>query len=240
MPKSTQLVDAHCHLDSFGEKQLQELPAGIIPVTCGYSHKSNIKTVEIAKRLGAPFCLGIAPQTAIVEGIGSLGEWMQFIADQRPHAIGEAGLDYHWGKTKADFEKQDRVFREMIMLAGKMKLPLVVHSRKAETECLDVLEEVSWKGGFMMHFFSGSLEAASRAADMGGIISIIGLHSKARRRVIEEIPLESMVVETDAPYVTRNIDGIGLAIEYISGISGIPEQEVGEVTARNAREFFRI
>ncbi|MFP3950242.1 MAG: TatD family hydrolase [Candidatus Micrarchaeia archaeon] len=232
------VVDAHCHLDSFKKKQLEALPRGIIPVTCGYSHSSNKKTVEIAREMGVPFCLGIAPQTVLKEGKGELGKWMQFIADSKPNAVGEVGLDRYWGKTREDFELEEEVFREMIMLAQKLELPLAIHSRKAEEWCLDVLEDAGWRGKFMMHFFAGNLEGARRAVDMGGIISIIGLHSKYRKKIIREIPLEKMVVETDAPYVTRNIDGVFKAIEYISGITGLPEKEVGEITAKNASEFF--
>lgn len=234
------LVDAHCHLESFGKAQLESLPNGVIPVTSGYSHGSNIRTVKIAKELGVPFCLGIAPQSVLKEGEEKLGEWMQFIADNPPNAIGECGLDYHWGKTEEEHAQEEEVFREMIALAESMGLPLVVHSRKAEGKCLDVLEEVGWKGGFMMHFFSGSLEEAERAVGMGGIISIVGLHSKERKKTISGIPLENMVVETDAPYVTRNIDGVLQAIEYISGVRELPMHEIGKITAENAIRFFRI
>lgn len=234
------LVDAHCHLDSFKKAQLEELPHGIIPCTCGYSHGSNKKNVEIAKRLGVPFSLGIAPQTALKEGKEGLGEWMQFIADNAPNAVGEVGLDRHWGKTEADFALEEEVFREMILLAQNLKLPLVIHSRKAESKCLDVLEDAGWKGKFMMHFFAGTLDEAARAVDMGGIISIIGLHSKNRKKIISEIPLEKLVVETDAPYVTRNIDGVLQSIGYISEVTGIPDEEVGKVTAENAASFFNF
>lgn len=232
------LVDAHCHLDSFTKAQLEGLPHGIIPCTAGYSHKSNQRNLEIAKKLKVPFSLGIAPQTVLKEGREGLKGWMQFILDNPPNAIGECGLDYHWGKTPEDYALEDEVFREMIALAESMKLPLVVHSRKAETKCLDVLEGEGWKGKFMMHFFAGTLDEAARAVDMGGIISVIGLHSKNRRKVIAEIPLEKLVVETDAPYVTRNIDGVMNAIEYISEVKGIPAGEVERVTAQNAAEFF--
>ncbi len=232
------LVDAHCHLESFSKAQLEELPQGIIPVTSGYSHWSNVRTVEIAKELDIPFCLGIAPQSVLKEGRKNLGDWMQFIADNPPNAIGECGLDYHWGKNEEDFKLEEGVFLEMIELAKRMDLPLVIHSRKAENKCLDILEGENWKKPFMMHFFSGNLEEARRAVDMGGIISIVGLHSKNRKKVIAEIPLEKLVVETDAPYVTRNIDGVLKAIGYISEVTGIPGDEVGRVTAENAAKFF--
>jgi TatD DNase family protein len=234
------LVDAHCHLESFSKTQLEGLPHGIIPCTSGYSHGSNKKTVEIAKKLGVPFSLGIAPQTVLKEGKDGLGDWMQFIADNKPNAVGEVGLDHHWGRTREEFALEEEVFREMILLAQSLKLPLVIHSRKAESGCLDVLEETGWKGKFMMHFFAGTLEEARRAVDMGGMISIIGLRSKNRKKIIAEIPLEKLVVETDAPYVMRNIGGVLQAIEYISEIAGIPEEKVGEATAKNAASFFNF
>ena len=234
------LVDAHCHLESFKTSQLAELPEEIIPVTSGYSHASNKRTLKIAKKMNLPFCMGIAPQTVLKEGKNELDTWMQFIADNPPNAIGECGLDYHWGKTKEEQELEEEVFLEMILLAQKMDLPLVIHSRNAETKCLDVLEEQNWKKPFMMHFFSGNLDEASRAVDMGGIISVIGLHSKNRKKVISEIPLEKLVVETDAPYITRNIDGIYPAIKYISENKKIPKEEVEKITAENAVKLFKI
>jgi TatD DNase family protein len=75
---------------------------------------------------------------------------------------------------------------------------------------------------------------------MGGIISIVGLHSKNRKKVIAEIPLEKLVVETDAPYVSRGIEGITSSIQYVSEVKGIPESEVERATAENAIRFFGI
>jgi len=232
------LVDAHCHLETFKPAQLEALPKDIIPVTSGYSHHSNWKTLEIAQKLNVPFCMGIAPQTVLREGTKHLDSWMQFIAESNPNAVGEVGLDYHWGTTKEDYEAEESVFREMVELARTMDKPLVIHSRKAESRVLDILEEVAWKKPFMMHFFAGGLDEAARAVDMGGIISVVGLPSKKRKKVVSEIPLEKLVVETDAPYVTRNIDGVHQSIEYVSRITGIPTKEVGEVTAKNAAGFF--
>ncbi|MDD5096667.1 MAG: TatD family hydrolase [Candidatus ainarchaeum sp.] len=232
------LVDSHCHLDSFKKKQMEELPEDILPVTSGYSHKSNKKTVEIARALKIPFCLGIAPQTAVFEGLAKLDEWENFIRSQAPNAIGEIGLDYHWGKVEKHFSDEAALFKRMLDLADGIGLPIVLHTRKAEDRCLDALQSYGWKKPFMMHFFSGEAETAVRAVKAGGIISIPPLHSKDRRKTIEAIPLEKLVSETDAPYITRGIEGVRDAVQYIAEVKNIPFEKAAEATAKNSAKFF--
>ena len=234
------LVDAHCHLGSFPRKQLESLPKYIIPVTSGYSHHSNVKNAGIAREFGVPFCLGIAPQTAVKEGLGGLKEWEGFIRSQKPNAIGEIGLDFHWGKTEEHFRTQRELFGRMLELAKGMGLPVVLHTRRAESAVLDFLEEWGWEGFFMMHFFSGKMEEGVRAVEMGGVISIPPLHSKERRKTIEEVPLGKLVAETDAPYVVRGVEGVKESIAYIAEVKGIGEEEAGGRTAENAIRFFNI
>ena len=234
------LVDSHCHLDCFSAQQLSHLPPEILPVTSGYSHKSNQKNAEIAKRLKTPFCLGIAPQTAVFEGIDKLLEWESFIRSNPPNAIGEIGLDFHWGKTEKHLANERELFSRMLSLAKSMDLPIVLHTRRAEKEVLDSLDSFGWKKPFMLHFFSGDAELAKRAAEMGGIVSIPPLHSKQRRKTIESLPLEKLVAETDAPYITRGIGGVRDAIAYISEVKGIPFEEAAESTARNSATFFNF
>lgn len=235
-----ELVDSHCHLESFKRGQMDSLPEEILPVTSGYSHKSNIKNAEIAKELEIPFCLGIAPQTAVFDGIGKLPEWEGFIRSQTPNAIGEIGLDYHWGKEEKHFADEGALFARMLSLAEDMNLPIVLHTRKAEGKCLDALREYGWKKPFMMHFFSGDAETAKRAVKMGGIISIPPLHSKDRRKTIESVPLEKLVSETDAPYITRGIEGVRDAVQYIAEVKGIPFEKAARATAGNSATFFKF
>jgi len=233
-------VDSHCHLESFKKKQMGELPPDILPVTSGYSHKSNKKNAEIAKDLKIPFCLGIAPQTAVFEGIEKLPEWEGFIRSQTPNAIGEIGLDYHWGKEEKHFSEEAALFGRMLSLAEEMNLPIVLHTRKAEDKCLDALDSYGWKKPFMMHFFSGEAETAKRAVKMGGIISIPPLHSKDRKKTMEAIPLEKLVAETDAPYITRGIEGVKDAVKYIAEVKDIPLEKAARATAENSATFFNF
>ncbi|MCK4319698.1 TatD family hydrolase [Candidatus Micrarchaeota archaeon] len=230
------LIDAHCHLDSF--KKI-ELDGSVLPITCGYSHSSNIKNKEIGEEYKVPYVLGIAPQTAIREDLNKLEEWCSFIRDSERVGVGETGLDFHWGKTPEDRKKQYLVFRRMLGLAEELGLPIVIHARDAIKEVLDELETFGVKR-FMMHFFSGDIKEAGRAVEAGGIISIAPLHSKKRKIVIRETEIERLVVETDAPYVVPSFKDVIKAVEYIAEVKGMEFEEVGEKTAKNAVEFFNL
>lgn len=234
------LVDSHCHLDSLRRSVLDSLPPGIVPVTSGYSHKSNLKNAEIAKRLKIPFCLGIAPQTAVLEGIDGLPGWESFIRSHPPNAIGEIGLDFHWAKKEKHFSDEKELFSRMLSLAESMGLPIVLHTRRAEREVLDALDAFGWKRPFMMHFFSGDVKTAERAVEMGGIISIPPVRSKERRRMIESTPLEKLVAETDAPYVTPTLESVRDAVQYIAEVKKIQFEKAAEATARNSAMFFNF
>ncbi len=230
------LIDAHCHLDSF--KKI-ELNGFVLPVTCGYSHFSNIRNKEIGEEYTVPYVLGIAPQTAIREDLNKLEEWCSFIIDSERVGIGETGLDFHWGKTSEDREKQYLVFRRMLELAEETRLPVVIHARDAIKEVLDELETFGVKR-FMMHFFSGDTEEAERAVGLGGIISIVPLHSKKRKIVIQKTGIENLVVETDSPYVVPSFKDVIKAVEYIAEVKEMEFKEVGAKTAKNAVEFFNL
>jgi len=231
------LVDSHCHLIRLNNYKIQE---DILPVTVGFSHGSNVKTVAVAKKFGVPFVLGIAPQTAIKEELSHLGVWTDFIEQHIPSAIGEIGLDYHWAKNDSEKELEKRVYTSMIELAKKMDLPVVLHSRDAVSECLDLLNQNEFKNPIMMHFFSGDLAEAKRAVDMGGYISIPPLRSAERRKIIREIPLDRLLVESDAPYVGRTPDSIKDAVKYIAEVKGIDENAVALKTTENAKNFFKL
>ncbi len=236
------LIDCHCHLF---EMKNYRLPPDIRVVVVGYSPSSNIKAAELGRQ-GHPFVLGIAPQTAIRQDLSKLDEWTAFIRQSRPNAIGEVGLDYKWAESMEDVEKQKMVFRAMIVLARSMSLPLVIHSRNNPNDnevprnaVDDILPMISGCS-FLMHFYSGNREQAKQITAMGGYISVTQLHSKERRKVIEDVPLERLMVESDAPYVGRTPETIREAIGYISEIKSIPQKEVAEQTAKNAMEFFKF
>jgi len=236
------IIDSHCHLYDLKN---YTLPRDIYPVVVGYSYSSNKKAVAIAKGK-YPFVLGIAPQSAIKHGTDRLEEWVEFIRESKPHAIGEVGLDYKWAETNEDVEAEKKVFSRMIELSDEMRIPLVIHSRNNPNDndlpknaVEDILEMVGERK-VLMHFYSGSAELAKKIVDNGGYISIIHLHSKERRKVINSIPLERLLVESDSPFVGRTPDVIREAIDYISEVKQISREEVAKKTTENAMEFFGL
>jgi len=238
------LVDSHTHL--FDMKKGYALPADITPVVAGYSHGANVKAAALAKANGYPFILGIAPQTAIKEGTAKLEEWVAFIKEAKPNAIGEVGLDYKWAETKADVEKEHAVFTRMIALAKEMKLPLVIHSRNNPNDNevpKDAVEDIlKMTAGMplLMHFFSGSAEQAQRIVAQGGYISVTELRSKERRKVINIVPLDRLVVESDCPFIGRTPESVRDAVAYIAEVKGLDPGLVADATTRNAGRFFRF
>lgn len=237
-------VDSHCHL--FDMKGYS-LPADIAAVVVGYSPGSNAKAAEWGRK-GHPIALGIAPQTAIRrEDVAQLDSWVDFIRQGRPNAIGEAGLDYKWAKDRADVAKEREVFEAMTGLAKEMGLPLVIHSRNRPAEnrengvpenaIEDILGMVEGMR-FVMHFYSGDEKQAERILDMGGFISVTHMRSKERRKVINTVPLDRLMVESDAPYVGRTPDVVRDAVAYIADVKGLGAEEVGKRTAENAMRFF--
>ncbi|NYZ74328.1 TatD family hydrolase [Candidatus Micrarchaeota archaeon] len=240
------LVDSHTHL--YDMKKGYELPADILPVVAGYSHSSNRKAVELRAQKGYPIILGIAPQTAIKKGIEMLDEWVDFIRQNKPNGIGEVGLDYKWAQTKEDVEHERAVFERMVSLAREMDLPLVIHSRNnpnpdggevPKDAVDDILPRV--KGlRVLMHFYSGSEEQAGKIVADGGYISVTHMRSKERRKVINIVPLDRLVVESDCPYVGKSPESIREAVAYIAEVKGLDVGKVGQATAENAARFFNF
>lgn len=232
------LADAHCHLD-YMEKI--EIPEGMVVFTCGYSHESNRKNAEIAKeRKNVYAVLGISPRLALEQEhlAEVLPEWSGLIRESKPVAIGEIGLDFHYGKSEEELKREHICFNAMLDLAEEMGLPAVIHSRKSMSAVLDVLEKRSLP--LMFHCFEGNLEEAKRAIDMGGIISIPPIRSKDRKKVIKFLPLDKIVVETDAPDIGKTPSDVRISVEMVAEIKGIEEKEVEEATYKNAMKFFRV
>ncbi|MDD5171640.1 MAG: TatD family hydrolase [Candidatus ainarchaeum sp.] len=238
------IVDSHTHL--YDMKKGYELPADILPVVAGYSHSSNRKAVELREQKGYPIILGIAPQTAIKKDIERLDEWVDFIRQNKPNGIGEVGLDYKWAQTTKDIENERIVFERMISLAKEMDLPIIIHSRNNPNEndlpkdaVDDILPLV--KGmRVLMHFYSGTAEQAEKIVADGGYISMTHMRSKERRKVINIVPLDRLLVESDCPYVGKSPESIREAVAYIAEAKGLDVETVGQATAANAAKFFNF
>lgn len=154
-------------------------------------------------------------------------------------AVGEVGLDHHWGKAPSERQRQFAAFERMISLARRHSLPLVIHSRGAEKECIQQLLAAGCPR-VMLHCFGGTLAQARQAADAGWLVSIPPVPSKERKRIITALPLPSLVVESDAPYIGKTSADALRAAEMVSRYKKMEMADVLVQTSANAHEFFGI
>ena len=171
------------------------------------------------------------------------------IPQHKIYAIGEIGIDLYWDKTTLD--NQVEAFKIQINWAKKLKLPIVIHCRDAFEEVYKVLlEERDEDLRGIFHCFSGNMEEAQKIADLGFLLGIGGVvtykSNKALHEVVRNMPLESLVLETDAPYLSpvpfrgkRNESSyLTFIAEKIAEIRGISIEEVGQATTENAAKLF--
>lgn len=160
-------------------------------------------------------------------------------------ALGEIGLDYHWEKDNK--EEQKELFKKQIDLAKKYDLPLVIHSRDAFQDTYDILKEANYKG--VIHCFSGNSENAKMYLSIGfylGIGGVITFKNTNLKETIKEIPVDKILLETDAPYLAptpyrgekNESKYIPIIAEEIGNLLNKTKEEIGEITTRNASKMF--
>jgi TatD DNase family protein len=203
-------------------------------------HKSNPDRVFVT--LGAP------PANYHELNIDEIINNIRISAEQKEIvAIGEVGLDYYWVKNQEIRKQQHITFKRFIQLANELNLPLVIHSRDAEKDCLEDLAIAETK--VVMHSFSGDVETALECVDRGYYISISTAVTtrKKNRRLAESLPIEHIVTETDSPYLSPFPDrkrnepaNVIYAVKEIAKIKNISEDEVAEITTKNAIEIFNL
>lgn len=245
MEHKYKIFDTHAHYDdeAFDEdreevlKQIQE--AGVIGVlNCACSKKSLTTTNELTLKYDFIYgALGIHPSDAYDYNDDVKAEIIEKVrTNKKILAIGEIGLDYYWDENP-DRETQKKVFREQMELARELNLPVVIHDRDAHKDTLDIMKEYPEVNG-IVHCFSGSLEFAKECVKLGYYIGITGVvtfkNSKKIIEVVEEIPLDKLLVETDCPYMApvpnrgkRNkSDYIEYILEQIALIKEIDAKDV--------------
>lgn len=247
------LTDSHTHLNAeqFNEDQDEVIErardAGVTRiVNVGFNRETIPSSIALAERYDFIYStVGWHPVDAIDMMPGDL-EWIEELCKhEKVVAIGEIGLDYYWDKSPKDV--QQRVFREQIRLARKLGMPIVIHNRDAHQDILHILkEEKAEEVGGIMHCFSGSWETAKQCLDMNFHISFGGpvtfKNAKQPKEVLAQVPLDRLLIETDAPYLTphpfrgkRNETGyVRLVAETAAEIRGMTLEEIAEITTNNA------
>ncbi|MDW0111367.1 TatD family hydrolase [Sporosarcina aquimarina] len=253
------LIDTHVHLnaDQYEEDVEQviqrALDAGVERmVVVGFDRPTIIKAMELADQYSFIYAVvGWHP----VDAIDCMEEDLKWIEELAAHpkvvGIGETGLDYHWDKSSK--EVQQDLFRKQIRLAQKVELPIIIHNRDATADVVRILqeEEAEITGG-IMHCFSGSVETAKQCIEMNFLISLGGpvtfKNARMPKEVAVEIPLEYLLVETDAPFLAphphrgkRNEPAfVKLVAEQIAELKEISLEEVAKSTTQNAMKLFSI
>ncbi len=251
------LIDTHAHYydHCFDEdrdelfKTMQNSGIGYI-INSGCSIKSTKESILMAEKYGFLYATaGLHPEHAENASLKDL-EAIRALADhEKVLAIGEIGLDYHYGGNK---EKQKEMFAFQMDMAKDLNLPIVVHSRDACGDCLDVLRSEYKGSGAVMHCFSESVETAKIILKMELYMSIGGtLTFKNNVRTVEVVrytPLDRIMLETDCPYLApvphRGERNSSLYLHHVADkiaeIKGISVEEVAEVTTKNAKQFYGI
>jgi TatD DNase family protein len=207
------LIDSHCHLDfpDFTDELdaivQRAQDAGVERmVTIATRMDRADRLVEIAERYDSVFfTVGVHPHEAAHAVDADFVKMRDLAAHPKCVGIGEAGLDYHYNFAPPDVAK--RVFRAQIGIARDLRLPLVIHTREAEDDTAAILEEEMGQGVFqpLMHCFTSSRALAETALKLGAYISFSGVvtfkKSEDLRALARDVPLDRVLVETDAPYL---------------------------------------
>jgi len=253
------IFDTHAHydddaFDSDREKLLSSLPSKgvgyVVNVTASYA--SLEKSISIAKRYDHVYTsVGLHPTEVYELSADILDSVEKQCANKKVVAIGEIGLDYHYPDT--DEAKQKEFFEAQLEMARRNKLPVIIHSRDAAADTMEIMkkhhaEEI----GGVVHCYSYSLEMAREYVKMGLFIGIGGVVTYKNSRKLKEcavnLPLESIVLETDCPYLApvpnrgqRN-DSLNLfyVADEIAALRGITRKEVIDTTRENAFRLYRM
>ena len=251
-------VETHTHLDLIkrnaeevvkdaAEKKVTKM------VTIGIDLESSKIALEFASRFeGVYAAIGFHPHESKFldeENLKKL-EKLAIVKKNEVVAIGETGLDYYWNHSTLPCQME--VFKKQINLARKLNLPLIIHDREAHRDTLKILADEAKGLKVLLHCFSGDLDMAKVCTERGYYLGVGGVvtfnNAKKLRAIVKEVSLESLVLETDSPYLAphpfrgkpNEPKYIPLIAEKIAEIKGISLEKIAKTTSKTAQEFFGI
>jgi TatD DNase family protein len=252
------LIDTHCHLDYPGlvhhlSEVLERAAAAGVDrmITIGTRLSSFEKVREIARNHANVFCtIGVHPHEAGKEGICEASRLLAVADDPHVVGIGESGFDYFYDKAPRDAQRSS--FRAHIRACQESGLPLVVHTRDADDDTMDLLEAAMMEKRFtgVIHCYSSSRRLAERAVTLGMYLGIGGIatfpRSEEIRETIRQMPLDSLILETDAPYLApaprrgkiNEPAYVRYVAEKLAEVLGLTVEEIERVTTANAERLF--
>jgi len=256
-----ELFDSHAHLDDekFDEDREELIDqikqSGINNlISAGYSLEGSKKAAELSNKYDFIYATcGISPNDIpqTEEELGIILQQIKEIAKQNSKiiAIGEIGLDYYWNKDNKDLQK--KAFIEQINLANELNLPIVIHTREAVIDTIEILKDNEVKNKGVFHCCPLNRELVKEALKLDFYISFAGpvtfKNSKNANEIIEMVPLEKILIETDSPYLSpeplrgrrndsRNVKHVAQKIAEVKGVS---IEEIAKSTYENTKKVFK-
>lgn len=258
-------IDSHCHItaDRFDEDRPDAIARAfesgvetLISIGSGYGIQGNADAVRLAQSDPRIFAaVGVHPHEASEQSDENRVAIREWLADERVVALGECGLDYHYMQSPR--ETQRAVFAEQVALARELAMPVSIHVRGDEPNAYDELLDIWLAEGQgelegVLHCYTGNLEFARRAMDAGFFVSFSGIvtfkGSGELRDVAKGVPLDRLMVETDAPFLApeghrgrRNEPAwVTVVGETLAALHDCAVSEIAQRTTSNARRFYRL
>lgn len=247
-------IDTHCHMskEDYDDIDLvikENIDASVDKmIVSGCEDNAINESIELSKKYDSIYLtIGYHPDQVNVVDDEKLDKLKELLKTPKVVGVGEIGLDYHYGKEYRD--KQIELFEKQLKIAEDMNLPVVIHSRDATEDTINTLKKFKVKG--IMHCFSGSVETAKIYVSMGfllGIGGVVTFKNSNLYKVVEEVGLDNIVLETDAPYLAptpyrgkqNSSKYIPIIAEKISEILGVSVDEVAVKTTDNAVKLFDL
>jgi TatD DNase family protein len=251
-------IDTHCHLemDAFGSdrdsviEHARETGIEYI-ISVGSDREGSIEAIKICQNYPRVYAaVGIHPHDAKTLDNELCLDIKNWLREPKVIAVGEIGLDYHYMHSPKDTQRD--AFKKQVHIAREAGLPIIVHSREAKNDTLDILKAEALNVPGVLHCFSGDIDMARKAIDLGFYISLAGpvtfRNAKNLREVARFIPDERLLIETDAPYLSpvpmrgkRNEPSfLTYTAQVLSDIRGVTLSDIARITTLNAMKLFRI
>lgn len=259
-----EFFDSHSHYndEKFDEDREQIINdtynAGITKFVCaGYNIKSSLDSLELSKKYDFIYSIcGISPndipqtEQELWKSLDEITKIVQNNKSKKLVAIGEIGLDYYWNKENKGLQEQ--AFIKQIELANKLELPIVIHSRDASVDTINIIEENKVNKAGIFHCCQQNQEMIKNALRLGYYISLAGpvtfKNAKNSADIIQMIPMDKLLIETDSPYLApepnrgkrndcRNVKHVA---QRIADVKRITLEEVAKATYENAMRIFEI
>ena len=259
-----EFFDSHSHYndEKFDEDREQIINdtynAGITKFVCaGYNIKSSLDSLELSEKYDFIYSIcGISPndipqtEQELWKSLDEITKIVQNNKSKKLVAIGEIGLDYYWNKENKGLQEQ--AFIKQIELANKLELPIVIHSRDASVDTINIIEENKVNKAGIFHCCQQNQEMIKNALRLGYYISLAGpvtfKNAKNSADIIQMIPMDKLLIETDSPYLApepnrgkrNDCRNVKYVAQRIADVKGITLEEVAKVTYENAMRIFEI